>query len=165
MGRPAPTLHLICGKIAAGKSTLAARLAGAEATVLISEDRWLGSLFGDQLKTPKDYMVCSRALRAVMGPHVGEILWAGLSVVLDFPANTVEQRDWMRGIIDASGATHQMHVLDIPDDVCLERLRARNTQGDHPFAVTEEQFRRMGQYFVPPGPEEGFTLLTHGVQG
>ena len=36
-----PTLHLVCGKIAAGKSTLANRLANAPATVLISEDYWM----------------------------------------------------------------------------------------------------------------------------
>lgn len=42
-----PTLHMICGKIAAGKSTLAARLAEADRTVLIAEDDWLGALYAD----------------------------------------------------------------------------------------------------------------------
>jgi predicted kinase len=46
---PAPTLHMICGKIAAGKSTLAARLGRAQGTVLVAEDDWLSALFPDQL--------------------------------------------------------------------------------------------------------------------
>ncbi|WP_422063906.1 AAA family ATPase [Shimia sp.] len=33
-----PTLYMLCGKIAAGKSTLAAKLATAENAVLIAED-------------------------------------------------------------------------------------------------------------------------------
>jgi predicted kinase len=33
----APTLYLLCGKIAAGKSTLARRLAARPATLLISK--------------------------------------------------------------------------------------------------------------------------------
>ncbi len=46
---------MICGKIAAGKSTLAARLADAPATVLVSEDHWLSRLYGEELKTVADY--------------------------------------------------------------------------------------------------------------
>ncbi|KOQ73273.1 hypothetical protein ABW45_17885 [Stenotrophomonas maltophilia] len=37
---PAPTLHLVCGKIGAGKSTLSQQLALKQRHVLISEDAW-----------------------------------------------------------------------------------------------------------------------------
>jgi predicted kinase len=36
-----PTLHMLCGKIAAGKSSLAARLGAAPLTVIVSEDKWM----------------------------------------------------------------------------------------------------------------------------
>lgn len=156
-----PTLHIMCGKIAAGKSTLAANLARAGNTVLIAEDVWLNALFSDQMSTGADYVRCSAKLRAVMGPHVASLLRAGVSVVLDFPANTVDTRTWMRGILQATGATHQLHVLSTPDDLCLARLRQRNADGAHPFSVTEEQFRRFSEYYVPPTPDEGFTLVWH----
>jgi predicted kinase len=39
------TLHILCGKIAAGKSTLSAKLGEAERTVVISEDRWIDRLY------------------------------------------------------------------------------------------------------------------------
>jgi deoxyadenosine/deoxycytidine kinase len=51
----APTLYLLCGKIAAGKSTLARRLAARPATLLISEDHWTSNLFADDLKTIEDF--------------------------------------------------------------------------------------------------------------
>lgn len=156
-----PTLHMMCGKIAAGKSTLAATLARADATVLIAEDGWLGALFADRMTTAADYVAFSTRLRRVMGPHVTELLNAGVSVVLDFPANTVETRAWLRGILDRSEAAHLLHVLCPPDAVCLERLRARNARGDHPFAVTEAQFERFARHFTMPAPEEGFTLVIH----
>ena len=41
---------MICGKVAAGKSTLAARLAEAPGTILISEDHWTSRLFKEELK-------------------------------------------------------------------------------------------------------------------
>lgn len=161
MTRTAPTLHMFCGKIAAGKSTLAARLACAEGTVLIAEDIWLDRLFSDQMSTPRDYMRCAAKLRGVVGPHVTSLLNAGISVVLDFQANTIEVRQWMRGILRATNAAHQLHLLAPPDEVCLARLRTRNKSGDHPFTVTEAQFHEVSKYFVAPSPDEGFNLVAH----
>jgi predicted kinase len=158
----ATTLHLLSGKIAAGKSTLAAQLA-ADGAVLVSEDVWLAALFADQMTRVQDYVRCSAKLRAVMGPHVAALLGAGVSVVLDFPANTVATRAWMREIIDQSGADHQMHVLDVPDEVCLQRLHARNAGGDHAFAATEAQFWAITKHYQPPTEDEGFNIVHHGA--
>ncbi|MCU4654797.1 ATP-binding protein [Roseibacterium sp. SDUM158016] len=161
----APTLHMLCGKIAAGKSTLAASLASAPGTVLIAEDDWLNALFADELVSLPDYVRCSSKLRRIMAPHVAAVLNAGASIVLDFPANTVEQRRWMRGILANTTAADQLHQLDAPDEVCLARLRARNSQGDHPFAVTEAQFRQFSSHFVAPTRDEGFNVVRHEASG
>ena len=154
------TLHMMCGKMGSGKSTLAKELMGDNA-VLISEDAWLGTLFADELKTGRDFLRCSAKLRAAMGPHIAALLRAGLTVVLDFQANTVESRTWMRGLIDATNADHQMHVLTTSDEVCLARLRDRNARGEHPFAPSEEMFHQFSKHYVPPTPDEGFTVVTH----
>jgi predicted kinase len=111
-----PTLYLLCGKIAAGKSTLANRLAARPATVLISEDHWNSNLFAGELRTIEDYSRYSRRLRNAMAPHVVALLKAGMSVVLDFPANTLTSRGWMRGIFEDANAAHELHFLDIPDE-------------------------------------------------
>src|SRR5882762_2981675 len=117
-----PMLYLICGKIGAGKSTLARRLASGPATLLISEDHWTSNLFAGDLKTIEDYGRLSARLRAAMGPHVVDILQQGLSVVLDFPANTMSDRSWTRSLITKADVAHELHVLDIPDAICKERL-------------------------------------------
>ena len=130
---------------------------------MISEDTWLAALFQEELVSVRDYVRYASRLRAIMGPHVTSILNAGLSVVLDFPANTIETRAWMRTILDDTDAAHQLHVLDVPDEVCIARLHARNASGGNPFAATEEQFRQISAHFVPPGPEEGFNVVRHGV--
>ncbi|WP_261193740.1 AAA family ATPase [Pseudoruegeria sp. SHC-113] len=161
MPQPPAVLHMLCGKIASGKSTLAAQLAAAPATVLISEDDWLAALFGAQMQSPADYLTCAEKLQGVMGPHVVSLLREGLSVVLDFPANTPAQRAWMRGIVETAGVVHEMHVIEAPDALCLQRLKARNAQGDHPFAATEEQFHRFTKHYRPPAADEGFLLVAH----
>lgn len=161
MSTPTPTLYMLCGKIAAGKSTLAAELAAADSTVLLAEDAWLAALFSADLKTPKDYIRCAAKLRAAMEPHVVALLNAGMSVVLDFQANTVESRAWMRGLLDQTDVDHQFHVLMPPDEVCLARLHVRNESGLHPFTVTEDQFHQISAYFNPPTHDEDFNLIIH----
>lgn len=158
-----PTLHLLCGKIAAGKSTLAARLARQENTVLISEDAWLAALFSQEMTSIADYRRCSARLRGIMAPHVTALLSAGLSVVLDFPANTVPTRRWMIQLIGDSGTAHQMHFLDTNQDLCRARMHRRNADGQHPFQVSDEQFDHMSRHFEPPTAAEGFTITRHSI--
>ena len=162
MSPTVPTLHLVCGKIASGKSTLTARLGAKPGTIVIAEDDWLATLFSDELSSISDYVRCSAKLQAIMGPHVASLLNAGVSVVLDFPANTVANRLWMRTIVEATNVAHQLHFLDVPDDVCKARMRARNESGEHPFAVTDEQFEKISRHFVAPTADEGFNIVTHG---
>ncbi|TDK47491.1 AAA family ATPase [Antarcticimicrobium luteum] len=164
MSQTNPTLHLVCGKAASGKSTLTARLAQNARSVVIAEDEWLAALYGDQMTSIADYVRCAANLRGVVKPHVVALLGAGVSVVLDFPANTVETRQWMRGIVEASNAAHLLHYLNVPEDVCKARLRARNARGDHPFSVTDEEFDQLSRHFVPPSEDEGFDIVTHQFQ-
>ncbi|MFX0541013.1 AAA family ATPase [Roseovarius sp. S4756] len=105
--------------------------------------------------------VMLRAPATVNGAHVAALLNAEVSIVLDFPANTVEQRNWVRGILETTCAPHQLHLLAVSNEVGMARLRDRNRQGDHPFAVSEAQFHQLSSHFVSPSPDEGFDIVRH----
>lgn len=124
----------------------------------------LKCFFADELVSLPGYVRCSSKLRHILAPHIATVLNAGLSVLLDFPANTVEQRSWMRGILENTKASHQLHLLnapDAPDEVCLAGLRERNSRSDHPFTVTEAQFHQISGHFVAPSADERFTVVRH----
>ena len=157
------TLHMRCGKIAAGKSTLAAQLARQPNSVLIAEDFWKTQLYPGEVLTIDDYAKYSQHLGAAMAPHIVQLLQAGVSVVLDFHANTLRRRAWMREIIDQSGAAHRLHHLDMSDQVCLARLHKRNEARTHEYAVTDAEFEQFTRYFVAPTPDEGFRVVIHGA--
>ena len=150
-----PTLYLLCGKVAAGKSTLARRLAACPATLLISEDHWTSNLFSGGLRTIDDYGRFSARLRAAMGPHIVDILQQDLSIVLDFPANTVSNRNWMRSLITQANVAHELHLLDVPDAICKQRLQERNAGGEHPFQVSEAEYDLFTSYIRPSGTQRG----------
>jgi predicted kinase len=155
---------MICGKIAAGKSTLSSRLGEAPSTIVIVQDHWMSKLYPTELRTIDDYARLIPRLRDAMGPHVVALLRSGLSVVLDWPANTVASRRWMRGIFEEAGSAHRLHVLDVPDEVCLARLQARNASGLHEYSVSPAEFAQFTAYLQMPTPEEGFDTLVYRTQ-
>jgi predicted kinase len=152
---------MLCGKIAAGKTTLCARLGAAPATVVIAQDTWMSRLYPEELKSVEDYLRLVPRLNGLMGEHVADLLRVGLSVVLDFPANRVASRRWMRAAFEAAGADHRLHVLDVPDEVCRARMHARNAAGTHEYVVSDEEFDAITRLYEPPTADEGFTLVVH----
>ena len=157
----AATLHSICGKIGAGKSTLADELAAPPGVIAMSEDTWLAGLYPGEIADLPAYADRSRRLRRVLGPHLQALLAAGITVGLDFPANRLQTRDWARDIARAAGAAHVVHWLDVPDAECLARLRRRNALGQHPFQTNDAEFAQITALFEPPRAGEGSPVVHH----
>ncbi|NPT58173.1 AAA family ATPase [Paraburkholderia elongata] len=159
----AAVLHMVCGKIASGKSTLTKRLAHTKNAVVISEDIWMTHLYPGELRTLDDYVRCSGRIRRTLTDHVQALLAAGMSVILDFPFNTIDSRSWGRELFNGAGVGHRLHYLDVSDEICKTRLKARNASGQHPFETTDAQFDEITQYFVPPSTTEGFQIVLHAA--
>lgn len=153
------TLHMLCGKIAAEKSTLSVQLAQAETTQVIGEDRWIDQPYGPELKTLADCFERCERLRATVAPHVVGLLQAGVSFVLDFHAHTVGSRRWMRALYEEARASHQLHFLDAPDEVCRSRVHARKAAGSN--GVSDAEFDHVTSFLVPPDPGEGFNVIRY----
>lgn len=157
----APTLHLMCGKIASGKSTLAQLVAEEHRALVLSEDQWLSRLYPEQIKSVADYLRCARQIRGVLGPLVIDVLSAGVSVVLDFPANTVADRQWLRGLADTAKVPHCLHYLAVDDDTCRARLHSRNALAEHEFAASDAELDLITSYFQVPEAGEGLEIVMH----
>ena len=155
-------LHLLTGKIAAGKSTLAKRLAGETGGLVIAEDGWLATLYPGEIADLADYRRSSERLRAAITPLIVAMVGRGQTVILDFPANTVASRAWMKGLADAAGVTATLHFLDPPDDECRARMHARNASGEHPYHVDDATFDQFTAHFVAPTAGEGFAIIRYG---
>ena len=156
-----PTLHLLCGKIASGKSTLAKTLVAEHAAILLSEDTWLAQLYPGEILSIADYLRCAQRIRGVLGPLVINLLESGVNVVLDFPANTLANREWLLGLAQAAEVPHRLHYLELDDATCRARLHARNARGDHDFAATDAEFELITQHFCVPSEEEGLVIEVH----
>lgn len=156
------TLHFICGKMAAGKTTLSMELEKEHNAILICEDKWLQKLYPREITNFEDYLKYARRLREIIIPHVKSILSKGISVVLDFPANVPVQREWMKQIYIETDADHVLHYLDVSNEKCIEQLKKRNIEKpEGSMEMSIEQFEQITALFVEPREEEGFNIKIH----
>ena len=156
-----PEFHFMCGKAGAGKSTLANQLAQQHDAILLCEDIWLARLFPDEIEIFEDYIKFTRRIKTVVAPMAVELL-RRQSVILDFPANTIDSRRWFRSIIEQAGCAHSLHFAVATDELCLQRIAKRNVErpeGSH--ELDEATFNKISSYFQPPTEQEKFNLVLH----
>jgi gamma-glutamylcyclotransferase (GGCT)/AIG2-like uncharacterized protein YtfP/predicted kinase len=155
-------LLFLCGKMAAGKSTLARRLAQENHALLLVEDDLLRKLFPGEIHDISDYVRFTTRIKDALSDHIVAALVGGVSVVLDFPGNTRKQRGWFRELFERAGVRHELHFIDASDDLCKRQLKERNQ--DLPVGTaftTEAEFDAITQYFQAPSSDEGFYITIH----
>lgn len=154
----------MCGKAGAGKSTLSKALSKQHNAVLISEDIWLSRLFPHEISDFNEYIKYSRRIKEVVAPLVIDML-AQQSVVLDFPANTVQSRLWFKSIIQQAKSEHTLHYVSASNALCLSRIALRNVErpeGSH--EIDEATFMHITSFFELPSSDEGFNVEVHEQQ-
>lgn len=152
-------LVFFCGKMGAGKSTKSFDIAQKKNAVLLSEDEWLMSLYPNKISSLDNYIEYSNQIKPQIKKLVQSILVAGADVVMDFPANTISQREWLRSIFSEINALHELVYIDLPDEVCLMQIEKRRIQKpERATTDTKEMFEKITKYFVEPRSEEGFNI-------
>ena len=162
--RGVATLHFICGKAGAGKTTLARDLGRTLPAVVFCEDEWISTL-GFEIRSLEEYVAASAKCRALIGPLAGNLLRLGVSVVFDFAGNTIKSRQWVRSVFESTGADHVLHVIEASDAQCLANIHRRNDEkpsGVYWGDVGDEMFHAVTAHFAPLQPEEDFRIQPHG---
>jgi predicted kinase len=153
-------LIFLCGKMAAGKSSLARDLAQREDAVLLTQDELLDSLFPDEITDIPGFVKYSSRLKDALAPHICSLLSKGISVVLDFPGNTKAQRAWFRQLFESANAEHELHFVDASDALCKRQLKERSKDLPPGTAwTTDAEFEAITAYFQPPLNDEGFNVV------
>mgnify|MGYP002819896064 CR=1 FL=1 len=153
-------LILFCGKMGAGKTTRSRELAIERNAVLFSEDEWLESLYPNQIRTLEEYIEFSNRIKPLVKSVVQNLLETGATVVLDFPANTIAQREWLKSLFSEINARHELIYLEVSNEQCLSQIAKRRIEQPERAATdTEAMFEQVTKYFVEPSPEEGFNII------
>jgi predicted kinase len=151
------TLHFFAGRTHSGKSTEAARLGRLLRAPVLSIDHWV-NVVGPADGGIDDYMKTYPKCQKLMEELVIDLLRNGTTVIFDFGGNSRVDREWVRGILEASGAAHTCHVLDTSADVCRSRFHASTNKEK----MAAEHFEMLLNRYDPPKPSDGFVLRSVG---
>lgn len=153
------TLYFFCGKMGAGKSTESKAVAARESAVLLSEDEWLSTLYPKDINTFDDYRKYSTRVKPLIYTHVANILQSGANVVMDFPANTIEQRKWFAKLANFANAESLLIYLKASDELCLSQVAKRRIeQPERAKFDTESMFHEVTRFFQEPEESEGVNI-------
>jgi predicted kinase len=155
-------LMCLCGKMAAGKSTLSRQLAEREDAVLLVQDQFLAALFPGEIVDIPAFLERFARLHTAVRPLIRALLTKGQSVVVDFAGNTRTQRAWFRDLVDGTGAELELHYVEASDAVCKRQLKQRSAHLPPGTAWTSDaEFDAITAYFQPPAEDEGFTVMRY----
>ena len=153
-------LTFFVGKMGAGKSTKSLEITRQSKAVLLSEDEWLQSVYPNKISSLQDYIKYSNRLKPQIKRLAQSILLTGSDVVMDYPANTISQREWFRGIFTDINAPHELVYIELSDKDCLKQIeRRRIEQPERSKTDTKEMFEAVTKYFVEPQSAEGFNII------
>ncbi|CAB1057737.1 hypothetical protein D1BOALGB6SA_2492 [Olavius sp. associated proteobacterium Delta 1] len=153
------TLIFFCGKMGSGKSTKSHKIAREMGAVLLSEDEWLAAIYPDEIINFDSYLKYSSRIKPLLKSHVRNILNTGVTVVMDFPANTKNQRQWFKEIYSEHKIPHKLVYLEASDQLCLKQIEQRRIANpERQNFDTEEVFYQVNSYFQPPSVNEAFNI-------
>ena len=148
---------ILCGKVAAGKTTYAKQLARSLPSVILSIDDLVVSL-RDHCEGPRQLRELEGMIRAYDGSLAKQLVPQGITCIIDHGHWT---RDSRRQIIDAcraDGLPYRLVWLTCPRRIRLQRLKQRNEQvrssGEKGYVIDAEQLERFDSWFEELSEEE-----------
>ena len=145
-----PTLFLMVGLPASGKTTAALTLERDHNAVRLAPDEWMARIVGDGWDHER-----REAVEKVQWALAQRLLALGLDVVLENGFWRRAEREAHRARAAELGASSTLIFCDAPRDELKRRLVARNAAlPPDTFAVTPEQLDEMWPHFEPPGADE-----------
>ena len=161
-----PTLHLISGLPASGKTTYATDLRTRVNGVLFNLDRWLITAFGRYSLADVGLDEHTRrvlACRELIWESAAELLKRSVDVILDDGFFYREHRMRHVALAELAGARTTIHFVDTPLEQVRVRLARRNADlPRYNFRIDPATLEGFLEMIQRPTPDEGATLVFVG---
>jgi predicted kinase len=146
-----PTVHMICGFIGAGKTTLARNLERETGGVRFTIEEWTLALQGMSVSL-EEQMLSQQRCKRMIWSITQKLLPSCSDVILDFGFWRDDERALWRERIEQAGARPRVYYLEAALPVLRRNLAKRNAHlplGG--FEIDEATFDELAPKFQPPG--------------
>jgi predicted kinase len=145
-----PTMYVMVGLPAAGKTTLARRIEIEHQALRLTPDEWMIPLFGDSMAGGKRNVLEGRFLATAL-----RVLRLGFNVVLDFGVWARDERTSLRWLASTVGAKCELVYLAIGQAEQRDRINQRfATAPQTTFPIRPSDLDEFRTIFQPPSEEE-----------
>ncbi len=137
-----------------GKTTFAKQLEQELPALRLTPDDWQTKLFGQDLgNSEHDHR--HMQIEILMWELAANALALGINVILDYGFWARVERQDFSARAKNLGANCQIHFLDVPTNILLQRLTKRNTDlPEGAFQIPEQKLLEWMQVFEAPNQEE-----------
>jgi len=149
-----PTLHLIHGYIASGKTTYAKKLEIETSAVRFTLDEWMVNLYG--VNPPADqFTQYEDNIKIMIWQMAEQFLKNDISVILDYGFWKRSDRDDYKNRASNLGVKCKLHILILDDEIALSRLKSRtNEMPDGALFIDETAYYTLKDKFEPIDNDE-----------
>lgn len=148
------TLHITHGFIGVGKTTFAHRLAAEHDAVVLSIDRWMQVLHGEDPPFDAFDALADRCW-VLMREVAAVLLQRGVDVVFDAGHWTRQSRDAARAFAQGVGAGFRLYRLTCPEEEAWRRIETRNANmNPHSVYISPETYAALVERFEPLQADE-----------
>src|SRR5580700_1515384 len=145
-----PTLYVMVGLPAAGKTTLARRIEIERQALRFTPDEWMIPLFGRSMAEAKRNVLEGRCIATAL-----RALRLGCNVVLDFGVWSKDERTSLRWLALTVGAECELVYLAVGEAEQRDRINQRFAAAPQAtFLMTPFDLDEFRTIFQPPGEEE-----------
>lgn len=150
MSKNHPTLYVMVGLPAAGKTTLARRLEVEHRALRFTPDEWMNPLFGESMAAGKRNVLEGRFIATAL-----RALRFGFNVVLDFGVWGKDERTALRWLASTAGAECKLVYIAIDEGEQRERISRRfATAPESTFPMTQADLAAYRTIFQTPDEDE-----------
>lgn len=148
-------LHLVCGFVGSGKTTLAKKLEKQHQAIRYSSDEWMIELFNFNGDFGKKYRDSKKRCKEFIWKLAEKNLLSKQDVVLDFGFWSKKERVLFFKRAKRLGVEPILYFLDVPVEELKRRIIARNKKLDKKtFKITSKWFNKWLPLFEAPKPSE-----------
>ncbi len=151
-------IHLICGFMGFGKTTLAKRLAEETGAVRLTPDEIMAQRYGRNLPEP-EFREKWKEIDAEIWQRTAEYVREGRDVILDYGFWTRESRREAAQKAEKTGAAVVFHQLVCDMETARQRVLKRTEENPEELFIDGNCFDMFAVQYVPVQKDENYNTI------